>query len=89
LIIAALLVSAQAPTAAAQSAPAQAPAAKKHKPAQVCEDVELTGSRAPRHICHDPNVDAGALVGVSHSIGGKGRIDEQGGQSTGGPGGSN
>jgi hypothetical protein len=83
----AAMMMAQAP-AAAQPAPAQAPAAKKHKPAQICEDVELTGSRAKRRICHDPNVDAGTLMGVSHSVGGKGKIDQQDGQPAGGPGGS-
>jgi hypothetical protein len=82
----AAMMMAQAP-AAAQPAPAQAPAAKKHKPAQICEDVELTGSRAKRHICHDSNVDVGSLEGVSHSIGGKGKMDQQDGQSAGGPGG--
>jgi hypothetical protein len=88
LIVAVLLVSAQTPIAA-QTAVAQAPAAKKHKAEQICEDIQLTGSRSKRHICHDANVDAGTLLGVSHSIGGKGKIDQQDGQSTGGPGGSN
>lgn len=91
LMFLAAMMMAQAP-AAAQPAPAQPPAVKKHKPTQVCEDIEITGSRAKRHICHDADVDAGTLEGVSHSFDGKGRsANENGGSAnTGsGPGGSN
>lgn len=78
MFVAALMM-AQAP---ATVQPATAPPAakvKKQKSRQICEDVQLTGSRAPRHICHDVNVDAGTLLGVSHSLYGKGTVDSPGG----------
>ena len=87
LMFLAAMMMAQAPSVAS-SVTQPTVKVKKQKVPQICEDIELTGSRAKRHVCHDANVDAGTLLGVSHSIGGKGRIDQQDGQSTGGPGGS-
>ena len=59
LIVAALMM-AQAPTAV-QPAPVQTAAAKKQKPPQVCEYIELTGSRSKRRVCRDAsgNFDVG------------------------------
>lgn len=77
LMFLAAMMMAQAP-AAAQPGPAQ-PAVKKHKPPQICEDIEITGSRSKRHVCHDAGVDADLLPGVSHSLYGKGKIDNTSG----------
>jgi hypothetical protein len=68
----AAMVMAQAP-AAAQPTP-QSPVLKKHKPPQVCEDIDITGSRLQRHICHDANVNADALLGISNSLDGKAKL---------------
>ena len=59
LFVAALMM-AQAP-ATVEPAPVQTAAAKKQKPAQVCEYIELTGSRSKRRVCRDAtgNLDVG------------------------------
>jgi len=60
----AAMMMAQAP-ATAQPQPAapalQPPAAKKAKPKQICEYMEITGSRSPRRVCRDDtgNLDLG------------------------------
>ena len=71
MMLLAAMMMAQAP-AAAPAAAVQPLKVKKHKAPQICEDIEITGSRSKRHVCHDADVDAGALVGVSHSMAGKG-----------------
>lgn len=60
LMFVAAIMMAQAP-AAAQPATAQPQAAKKQKPAQVCELIEVTGSRSKRRVCRDAsgNLDLG------------------------------
>jgi len=80
LMFLAAMMMAQAPSVAP---PVAQPAVKvkKQKAPQICEDIELTGSRAKRHVCHDANVDAGTLLGVSHSLYGKGTSDNPGGES--------
>ena len=73
---------------------AQAPAAVqpeqpvtiKKKPRQVCEMIEVTGSRARKRVCRDENGRLDLGPGVS-SMGVQGKIQQQGG-STGGPPGS-
>jgi hypothetical protein len=59
-----------------QPTAAQQPATKKQKPKQVCETIEVTGSRSKRRVCHDEggNVDL-AAYGVSGSVAGKGHSD--------------
>jgi hypothetical protein len=77
----------QATAAAPQAAPVQQ-AAPKAKPAQVCEYIEVTGSRSKRRVCHD--VDGSADLsgyGVSNSAFGKTKVNQPQ-VSTGGPGGS-
>ena len=68
VILAALLLAGQ------QATPVEttAPAVHKKKPQQVCEMVEITGSRAKKRVCRDTegNLDLGP--GVSSSFGGKG-----------------
>ena len=59
--------------AAAQPVQAPAPAAKKQKPQQVCESIEITGSRGHQRVCHDVGSAADlAGYGVSNSAFGKG-----------------
>ena len=59
LFVAALMM-AQAP-AAVQPAAVQTATAKKQKRPQVCEYIELTGSRSKRRVCRDAsgNLDVG------------------------------
>lgn len=88
IILVAAMMMADAPAAAvpAQPAPAQASVAKKQKPPQVCEYIELTGSRSKRRVCHDANgTDDLGAYGVSNSAFGKAKIDSPA-VSTGGPG---
>lgn len=89
----AAMIMAQAPSAAQPALALPSIKVKKQKAPQICEDVELTGSRAKRHVCHDANVDTGTLLGVSHSFAGKGSMSTGNGgpanTGTGGPGGSN
>ena len=80
LIFVAAMMMAQAP-AAAQPAPAQPQTAKKQKPAQVCEYIEITGSRAKRRVCRDADGNLDLGPGVSNSAFGKGRIDQSGGMA--------
>ena len=44
-----------------QPAAAQVPVAKKQKPKQICEMIDVTGSRARRRVCRDDsgNLDLG------------------------------
>jgi hypothetical protein len=69
LIVAALMM-AQAP-ATAQPGAAQPTAAKTQKRAQVCEYIEVTGSRSKRRVCRDAsgNLDLGPGI-HGGSIGG-------------------
>lgn len=89
MIVSALLL-AQAP-AAVQPAPVQK--VKKAKPPQICEMMEITGSRAKQRVCRDAEGTLDLGPGISNSLAGKGRIDSQNGgaAATGssGPGGSN
>ena len=60
LMILAAMMMAQAPaaaepTSAPQTIPAPATAAKKQKPKQICESIEVTGSRSKRRVCRDDN----------------------------------
>jgi len=90
LMILAAIMMAQAP-AATQPVTPPAPAAKKQKPAQVCEYIEITGSRSKRRVCRDAegNLDLGP--GVSNSAFGKGTLHQESGAPApaGGPGGLN
>lgn len=74
LMLLAAMMMTQAPSAT-QPAPAQPvqtqPAVKKQKPAQICESIEVTGSRSKRRVCRDANGDLDLGPGVhSGSIGG-------------------
>ena len=93
LMILAAMFMAQAPAAAepaiAVAAPAAAaPAAKKQKPAQVCEYIEVTGSRSKRRVCRDASGYLDLGPGVSSSAFGKER-STQPNIATGGPGAAN
>jgi hypothetical protein len=82
LMFLAAMMMAQAPVGTAQQpvAAAQAPVAKKQKPQQVCEYIEVTGSRSKHRVCRDAqgNLDLGPGVhsgsygqdGQSSSVGG-------------------
>ena len=87
LMILAAMMKAQAPAEAVPQQPAtqQRPAAKKEKPKQICEMVEVTGSRSKRRVCRDEsgNLDLGPGV---HS-GSYGQDSDSQTSST--PGGSN
>jgi hypothetical protein len=80
----AAMMMAEAPAAAQ---PAQ-PVAAKPKPKQVCEYLEITGSRAKRRVCRDADGNLDLGPGISNSAFGKAKIEPQGTPSTGGPGGS-
>ena len=81
LLFVATLMMAQAPATALPGS-AQPTAAKKQKSSQVCEYVEVTGSRSKRRVCRDAsgNLDLGPGV-HGGSIGGA----KIGDQSTGSP----
>ena len=75
------------PPALQQPATAQQPAAKKQKPKQVCEMVEVTGSRSKRRVCRD---DSGNLdLGPGIRSGSYGNGSDGQGSSSAGPGGAN
>ena len=83
------MMMAQAPVAAQpQSAGAQAPVAKQEKPKQVCEYIEVTGSRSKRRVCRDAEGYLDLDPGISNSAFGKDR-STQPTIRTGGPGGTN
>ena len=70
------------PSLARQSAaqPVQPAQAAPKKKQQVCEYLELTGSRSRRRVCRDANGDLDLGPGVSHSAYGKG-IGSDGGHA--------
>jgi hypothetical protein len=69
ILIAAMLLAAQ------QATPADAaPAAQKKKPQQICEMVEVTGSRARKRVCRDASGNLDLGPGVSNNAFGKARI---------------
>jgi hypothetical protein len=84
LFLVAAMMLVQAPAAEPQPAP-PAQAAKKVKKPQVCEYLEITGSRAKQRVCHDAEGNLEPIPGVSNSAYGKTRVNEPNVQ-TGGPG---
>ena len=73
MIFLAAMMMGQAPAAAPQPAPVQQQAAQKAKPAQICEYIEVTGSRSKRRVCHDVNGSADfSRAGCGHTVGGVG-----------------
>ena len=72
----AAIMMAQAP-AAVPPVGAPAPAAKKQKRAQVCEYVELTGSRSKRRVCRDVNGDLDLGPGIRNASVGNAKIESQ------------
>ena len=72
----AVMMMAQAP-AAVPTVPAQ-PVTAKHKPKQVCEYIEITGSRSKRRVCRDESGQLDIGPGGSNSAYGKTRINEPG-----------
>ena len=87
MMFVAAMMMAQAPAAVPPVAPA-APAAKKQKPAQVCEYIEITGSRSKRRVCRDASGNLDLGPGVSNSAYGKTRINQTSTSSAPDPGGS-
>jgi hypothetical protein len=65
--------------AAQQASPAApaAPTAKKQKPAQICEYIEITGSRAKQRVCRDATGHLDLGPGVSDSAFGKGTFKNE------------
>ena len=86
LFLAAMMM-AETPAAVQPAAPV-APAAKKQKPAQVCEYIEITGSRSKRRVCRDASGNLDLGPGVSNSGYGKTRINQTSTSAAPGPGGS-
>lgn len=81
LMIVAAMMMAQAPAAAEPVAPA-VPAAKKQKSRQVCESIEVTGSRSKRRVCRDANGDLDLGPGIhSGSVDGQSKIQSAPGGS--------
>jgi hypothetical protein len=76
-ILVAALAAGQAPAA---TQPAQPTDAKKAK--QVCQYMEVTGSRSKKRVCRDADGNLDLGPGVSNSLGGKGRIDQSQGPSS-------
>ena len=71
ILIAAMLLAGQ------QATPADAaPTAQKKKPQQVCEMIEVTGSRARKRVCRDSSGRLDLGPGVSDSAYGKARIQQ-------------
>ena len=87
MVLLAAMMMAQAPAAAQPSAVQPALAAKKAP--QVCEYLEVTGSRSKRRVCRDESGNLDLGPGVSNNAYDKARIDPQNTAVTGGPGGSN
>jgi hypothetical protein len=68
ILLLAAMMAAQAPTAVQPAAPV----AQKEKPKQVCESIEITGSRSRQRVCHDVGSRANLEeYGVSDSAFGK------------------
>jgi hypothetical protein len=86
----AAMMMAQAPAAVPPAPPAApvAPVAKKQKPAQICELIEITGSRSKRRVCRDASGNLDLGPGVSNSGYGKTRIDQSSPSAGPTPGGS-
>jgi hypothetical protein len=80
LVLAAALVAQT--SAATQPAVTPAVAAKKAKTAQVCEYLEVTGSRAKQRVCRDAGGHLDLGPGVSDSAFGKGTLKQSEGQAT-------
>jgi hypothetical protein len=75
MIVTALMM---AQATAAQPAQPQEHAVKKAKPAQVCEYIEVTGSRSKRRVCQDVSGHLDLGPGVSDSAYGKAQINGSG-----------
>lgn len=71
-----------AQSSAAAQPVAPAPAAKKVKARQVCESIEITGSRARQRVCRDESGHLDLGPGVSDSAFGKGTLKQMEGQAT-------
>ena len=72
ILIAALLVAAQASPAGQP-----APAAEKKKPQQVCQMMEVTGSRARKRVCRDAAGRLDLGPGVHDDLGERGLNQKQ------------
>ena len=87
IMILAAVMMAQAPAQVQPPQPAnvQQPVAKKKKPKQICEEMEITGSRSPRRVCRDADGNLDLGPGIT-----SGSFDKASGQSSSGvPSGSN
>ena len=82
----AAMMMAQAP-AAAVTVTSPVPAAQKQKPRQVCEYIEITGSRSKKRVCRDEFGVRDLGPGVSNSGYGKAKIEPVIGPVTAAPGG--
>ena len=73
LILAAMMM-AQAPSAV-QPPPEQPVKVKKHKPKQICETVDVTGTRVPQRICRNADDPAPMELDMSDATFGLGRVE--------------
>jgi len=74
LFLAAMMMAQASAPAAAQP---EQPVTIKKKPRQICEMIEVTGSRARKRVCRDENGQLDLGPGVS-SMGVQGKIQQQG-----------
>jgi|GraSoiStandDraft_12_1057312.scaffolds.fasta_scaffold321289_2 hypothetical protein len=74
IFLAAMLLAGQ-PAIATEST---APAAHKQKPKQVCEYMEITGSRARQRVCRDAEGNLNLPAGVSDNAFGKANLSQSG-----------
>lgn len=74
-LFAAWLIMAQAPVAV-QPPPSEQPVkVKKHKPKQICQTVDVTGSRVPQRVCHDADAPPPMEQDMKDATFGVARID--------------
>ncbi|HJU77720.1 MAG TPA: hypothetical protein VJ597_07325 [Sphingomicrobium sp.] len=74
ILLVTFLLAASDPAAAGQPAQEQ-PVVVKKKPRQVCEYIEITGSRARKRVCRNADGELDLTGhGVSDTLGGRSKI---------------
>ena len=74
ILLVTFLLAASDPAAAAQPAQEQ-PVVVKKKPRQMCEYIEITGSRARKRVCRNADGELDLTGhGVSDTLGGRSKI---------------
>jgi hypothetical protein len=74
ILLATFLLAAADPATVAQP-PQEPPVVVKKKPRQVCEYIEITGSRSRKRICRNADGDLDLTGhGVSGVVGGKSKV---------------